>query len=361
MGTRNNLKFPFLRELLVMLVACETCLSVNGMDRLTTEYAYNNRSWLTELKGELFSEALHYQEKDYGKKLYSGKISSMDWKERENAYVNTYDLDYDQLGRLTSAKYNNRRYYNSVYYQYDKMGNVTSLTRSGERDNNHYGTIDILGYSYDGNQVVKVSDKESGPHFKGAFHFVDGANEDGELGQILFNGGYVTFKDGKPQCHFYLQDHLGNNRIVADSRGNIEQINTYYPFGALIQDGFSEDITSTQRYKYNGKELDRMFGIDSYDYGARMYDPCMIRWRSLDPLCEKYYSISPYAYCANDPINAIDKGGYFILPSILEKINKRGHAVPIEYMSYIKYITAMNKFGETSYGRNFLLNSYQQG
>ena len=323
------------------------------------------------------------------------------------------------------------------------MGNVTSLTRSGERDNNHYGTIDILDYSYDGNQVVKVSDKESGPHFKGAFHFVDGADEDieytydangnmtqdlnkgiqsieynvlnlpvavnfklrddqtgleekksieyfydsdggkravlytdgetstddnplcysytdnrtfedGELGQILFNGGYVTFKDGKPQYHFYLQDHLGNNRIVADSRGNIEQINTYYPFGALIQDGFSEDITSTQRYKYNGKELDRMFGIDSYDYGARMYDPCMIRWRSLDPLCEKYYSISPYAYCANDPINAIDKGGYFILPSILEKINKRGHAVPIEYMSYIKYITAMNKFGETSYGRNFL-------
>ena len=367
-------------------------------DWLTTAYTYNNRSWLTELKGELFSEALHYQEKDYGKKLYSGKISSMDWKEREKAYVNTYDLDYDQLGRLTSAKYNNRKYYNSVYCQYDKMGNVTSLTRSGERDNNHYGTIDILDYSYDGNQVVKVSDKESGPHFKGAFHFVDGADEDieytydangnmtrdlnkgiqsieynvlnlpvavnfklrddqtgleekksieyfydsdggkravlytdgetstddntlcysytenrtfedGELRQILFNGGYVTFKEGKPQYHFYLQDHLGNNRIMADSRGNIEQINTYYPFGALIQGGFSEDITSTQRYKYNGKELDRMFGIDSYDYGARMYDPCMIRWRSLDPLCEKYYSISPYAYCANDPINFLDKDG----------------------------------------------------
>ena len=129
------------------------------------------------------------------------------------------------------------------------MGNVTSLTRSGERDNNHYGTIDILGYSYDGNQVVKVSDKESGPHFKGAFHFVDGANE---------------------------------------------------------------DITSTQRYKYNGKELDRMFGLDWYDYGARMYDPCMIRWNSLDPLCEKYYSVSPYAYCANDPINSLEKDRMYI-------------------------------------------------
>ena len=170
------------------------------------------------------------------------------------------------------------------------MGNVTSLTRSGERDNNHYGTIDILDYSYDGNQVVKVSDKESGPHFKGAFHFVDGADE---------------------------------------------------------------DITSTQRYKYNGKELDRMFGIDSYDYGARMYDPCMIRWRSLDPLCEKYYSISPYAYCANDPINNLDKDGKEKIDA-LPPNNRKTKGLQSEIESFRDDPSIINIWGHGIAGENLI-------
>lgn len=365
---------------------------------LGTSYSYNNRSWLTEIKGDLFSEKMRHQESN---KLYSGKIAGLAWKEDGSSYRDHYDFGYDKLGRLTTACYNNRKYYNSVYYKYDKMGNVTSLTRSGDRDNNHYGTIDILTYTYNGNQVVKIEDEESGPYFKGAFHFINGADKDieyaydtngnmtmdlnkgiqnidynvlnlpcainflkqndqsgitenkkieyyydgegkklaviytdgdtatdentfsysytenrtfenGELKQILFNGGYVSFEKEKPEYHFYIQDHLGNNRIVANAKGAVEQRNTYYPFGALIQGGFSEDISSNQRYKFNGKELDRMFGLDSYDYGARMYDPSMIRWRSIDPLCEKYYSISPYAYCNNDPINSFDKDGMYI-------------------------------------------------
>ena len=62
-------------------------------------------------------------------------------------------------------------------------------------------------------------------------------------------------------------------------------------------------------YKYNGKELDRMHGLDTYDYGARQYDPVLCQWDRMDPLCEKYYGISPYAYCANNPVNRIDPNG----------------------------------------------------
>ena len=58
-----------------------------------------------------------------------------------------------------------------------------------------------------------------------------------------------------PTYHFYVQDHLGNNRLVVNETGTIEQVNHYYPFGGLM--GESQDIASTQRYKYNGKELDR--------------------------------------------------------------------------------------------------------
>ena len=64
-----------------------------------------------------------------------------------------------------------------------------------------------------------------------------------------------------------------------------------------------------QPYKYNGKELDRMHGLNTYDYGARQHDPILARWDRIDPLCEKYYSTSPYAYCANNPVNANDPDG----------------------------------------------------
>lgn len=64
-----------------------------------------------------------------------------------------------------------------------------------------------------------------------------------------------------------------------------------------------------QPYKYNGKELDKMHGLDTYDYGARQHDPILARWDRMDPLCEKYYPFSPYAYCRNNPIKFVDKKG----------------------------------------------------
>lgn len=38
--------------------------------------------------------------------------------------------------------------------------------------------------------------------------------------------------------HFYVKDHLGSNRLVVDGNGNIEEVNHYYPFGALMGDRF---------------------------------------------------------------------------------------------------------------------------
>ncbi|SFG78165.1 RHS repeat-associated core domain-containing protein [Prevotella sp. KH2C16] len=73
--------------------------------------------------------------------------------------------------------------------------------------------------------------------------------------------------------------------------------------------GESQDIASTQRYKYNGKELDRMHGLDWYDYGARHYDATIARWMCVDPLAEKYYHVSPYVYCINNPIRYVDPDG----------------------------------------------------
>ncbi len=64
-----------------------------------------------------------------------------------------------------------------------------------------------------------------------------------------------------------------------------------------------------QQRKYNGKEWIEAHGYDNYDYQARQYYPAIMRFTSIDPMAEKYYSISPYAYCANNPVNRIDPNG----------------------------------------------------
>jgi RHS repeat-associated protein len=79
-----------------------------------------------------------------------------------------------------------------------------------------------------------------------------------------------------------------------------------HPASSNFSDVFA---TTTDRYQYSGKELDRMNGLDLYDFHARQYDPVLGRFTTPDPLSEKYYHISPYAYCANNPINAIDPNG----------------------------------------------------
>lgn len=121
--------------------------------------------------------------------------------------------------------------------------------------------------------------------------------QNGTVDKLLFEGGYAQVRSAANRFEFYYynQDHLGNNREVVDAKGGIRQRTNYNAFGMTSD----ESSSSKQPYKYNGKELDRMHGLDTYDYGARQYDPILARWDRMDPLCEKYYSTSPYAYCRN--------------------------------------------------------------
>jgi RHS repeat-associated protein len=69
------------------------------------------------------------------------------------------------------------------------------------------------------------------------------------------------------------------------------------------------EFPERQPYKFGGKEYDEMFGMNQYDFEARQLDAMIPRFTTMDPLAEKYYSISPYAYCGNNPVNAIDPTG----------------------------------------------------
>ncbi|WP_455963929.1 RHS repeat domain-containing protein, partial [Bacteroides bouchesdurhonensis] len=113
--------------------------------------------------------------------------------------------------------------------------------------------------------------------------------ENGVLKMLLNEAGYVSFSDRK--FHFYLKDHQGNVRVVADKDGNVEETNAYYPFG-----GTFTSTNSVQPYKYNGKELDAKNGLNWYDYGARQYDAAIGRWHAIVQKCEKYNYLSLYVY-----------------------------------------------------------------
>ena len=88
--------------------------------------------------------------------------------------------------------------------------------------------------------------------------------------------------------------------------GKLEERNDYYPFGGLMGKDLNGDF---QSYKYNGKELERQISLDIYDYGVRRYDAATCRFTTMDPLAEKYYSTSPYAYCVNNPMRFVDSDG----------------------------------------------------
>jgi len=100
-------------------------------------------------------------------------------------------------------------------------------------------------------------------------------------------------------------DLLGNWAVLPIVASTV-QTTQYYPSGLPWAESTG---SSVQPYKYNGKEFVEMSGWDTYDYGARGYYAAMGRWTSVDPLAEKHYDMSPYAYCMNNPVKYIDPLG----------------------------------------------------
>jgi RHS repeat-associated protein len=82
-----------------------------------------------------------------------------------------------------------------------------------------------------------------------------------------------------------------------------------YPFGQEMPNrNFS---SGAYRFGFNGKEKDdEMKGSgNSLDFGARIYDSRVGRWWSTDSKMEKYPSLSPYQFCANNPVLFVDPSG----------------------------------------------------
>ena len=230
----------------------------------------------------------------------SGKLASRGmWREGALRGVLTSDEDgistevfSDLRGRKVLERRNGN---NDTYFVYDDAGRLSFVLTPGMQEDSN-----LLKHAYEYRY-----DRRS----ECVYSRIPGC-EAVEMHRDTA-GRTAVVRDGvlrkKGRSRFILYDRLGSVRSVADEDGNVLQQNLYYARGGAWGDVCT--APGFQSYKYCGKYLDRKHGLDLYDYGARLYDPAAAFWTSPDPLCEKYYNISPYAFCNNNPVTFIDPDG----------------------------------------------------
>lgn len=201
-------------------------------------------------------------------------------------------------------------------YRYDTAGNlifdsgreITSITYNeislpqsiSFADGRH---IDYL-YAASGEKLKETYTSLDGlcdrmRHWAGPWEFVDGQPD-----RMLTPQGYI---DPLGTLHAYIPDYQGNIlAVVNTASGALEQSTDYYPYGLPHADATGAD---RNRRKFGAKELISEYALHEYDFSARRLPAIIPAFSRPDPLAEKYHWLSPFAYCAADPINLIDPTG----------------------------------------------------
>ena len=259
------------------------------IDDLTVSYDGNRLLKVTDA-----AEALNYN-------------GAQDFNDGANADC---EYEYDSNGALT---YDSNRGITSITYDYGHHPYKISMKA---KKKTHYNC-----YTSDGRKLLSKHEGmiPTGTGYYRRFSttdlYIDGLIlRDGVPYIWQFDGGYVELNaNGTPtRWNYYVCDHLGSTRKVVDSNDNVKETVNYYPFGSemKMQDPAQMAGDTWQPYRFTGKELDQQNSLNWYDFGARWFDVAGVpMWTSVDPLAENYYSISPYTYCENNPVNAIDPDG----------------------------------------------------
>jgi RHS repeat-associated protein len=279
-------------------------------DKFSTAYTYDMQGNILNLKrrgnkgtstyGQVDDVTFTYRGNQLLKATDAGEMTTLsmsrDFKDGADEAV---EYAYDANGNMTMDA--NKRI-NSI--EYNLLNLPKKITFAGNAN-----VMNRYIYSAAGQKLTAFHQNAAGTHrtdYVGNLVY-----EDGDLSMIQVDGGYIK----NDQYYFYLQDHLGSNRVVADASGNMVQTNHYYPYGTPFAESYNQDV---QKYKYIGKEYDTENGLNYYDVEARLLDGS--RFTTIDPLAEKYPSISPYVYCKGNPINRVDLDG-----NDDYKINSTGH------------------------------------
>jgi RHS repeat-associated protein len=210
-----------------------------------------------------------------------------------NGVNTTNEYFFDGNGNLTADL---NKGYTSILYNYLNLPKRVGTATAGQ----------YISYIYDagGSKLAKIGTTGTYTYYAGGFVY-NGSS----LSYIIHEEGYI---EPSGAYKYYLKDHLGSVRLVVNTTGTggtIERQTDYYPFGMTI----AEYNASVVDYGYNGKELqDDLINskkLDWYDYGARFYDPQLGRWNVIDPMIEKHFDYSGYAYSYNNPVRFMDLMG----------------------------------------------------
>jgi len=140
---------------------------------------------------------------------------------------------------------------------------------------------------------------------------------------------------------------------------SVEKWSNYTAFGSPMP-GRNYQPATPYKYGFNGKENDKEVvgtGSGTQDYGARIYNPTLGKFLSVDPFVDKFPALSPYAFASNTPIMAIDRDGKYIF--IVTK-PENGDGKPIikrATAADLKNVPGFEGLYKTKSGRK-LLNKY---
>jgi len=214
--------------------------------------------------------------------------------------------------------------YNSAAaaYQYDANGNMTqdnhksltigynflNLPQSFTVTGANAGNFSIV-YTADGEKLTKQMESSAATkQYVGGIEYT-GTNLEAiytSEGRCTPNGATAFFYE------YTLKDHLGNARVNFRANGtavtNLEDFH-YYPFGMQMEGIGTTAASGSNKYRYNGKEMNDDFGVNLSDYGARWYDGALGRWWSVDPMGGKTVNHSTYHYALSNPLRFIDPNG----------------------------------------------------
>ncbi|WP_394748223.1 DUF6443 domain-containing protein [Spongiimicrobium salis] len=196
-------------------------------------------------------------------------------------------ISYNYLNLPTSVSVEGNENTGNIAYVYDATG-VKLEKRVTE------GTS-VVSTEYCGNYIYKKM----------------GANANATLEFFSHTEGYVE-EDGIGSYGYIYQykDYLGNIRLSYSDDNNDENItineireeNNYYPFG-LKHRGYNNNQTGrNHEYGFQGEEEAEELGKNTIDYKWRDYDPAIARFIKIDRFAEKYQSMTPYHFGANNPI-----------------------------------------------------------
>ena len=212
-------------------------------------------------------------------------------------------------------------------FWYDKSGNMAKSIDKGldtlkysylnKPEELDFGNGEKINYIYDGAgtkvaKIVKDGDAlpESSLIYSG--NFIYDLNQN--LKYILMAEGRLVPDNDSYRFEYFMKDHLGNTRatyaLSAPGLAQVAEYQHYYPFGMQMEAlCYSSGADLENNHLYNGKELQKEYGLEWYDYGARFYDAELGRLHSIDPLAEKSRRWSPYSYCYNNPLIFVDLDG----------------------------------------------------